>query len=342
LSSSTDVPLPSTAAPPAPARPDLFQNKGGIVTRSQTARRQIQLAHKENQVSSIEQKLEQFKKGLKKWYDLENVYLKKTKIRLCHCPSQDHTQKCQQKWAKIMDMIRVFKDRNSSQFHSVFSEPAEQEEEEEVALDDSDEESDNPDPGYGGSSPVPIPEPLDDQEVQEEDVPPSDQDRQAERLQVVPEPPTDTHRKVHTHPTISGADALHPGYPHPSASPDSTTDFHSVESSLEYLEKTLEHLENETSIALRNSQSEEEAQYIIDKHRHKVSQIEQLYKDVRTVEAAATTSTPRRPRRNPLEKLDEILFGDASPVRRHTRRQGDVDDIPLPRRPVEYKPVKKK
>jgi hypothetical protein len=118
------------------------------VTRSQTARRQIQLAHKENQVSSIEQKLEQFKKGLKKWYDLENVYLKKTKIRLCHCPSQDHTQKCQQKWAKIMDMIRVFKDRNSSQFHSVFSEPAEQEEEEEIALDDSDEESDNPDPGY--------------------------------------------------------------------------------------------------------------------------------------------------------------------------------------------------
>jgi hypothetical protein len=290
-SSSTDVPLPSTAAPPAPARPNLFQNKGGIVTRSQAARRQIQLAHNENQVSSIEQKLEQFKKGLKKWYDLENVYLKKTKIRLFHCPSQDHTQKCQQKWAKIMDMIQVYKDQNSSQFHSVFSEPAEQEEEE-VALDDSDEESDNPDPGYGSSSPVPLPEPLDDQEVQEEDVPPPDQDRQAERLPVVPEPKKNTHRKVHAHPTVSGADALHPGYPHPTASLDSTTDFHSVESSLEYLEKTLEHLENETSIALRDSKSEEEAQYIIDKHRHKVSQIERLYNDVQTVEAAATTSTP--------------------------------------------------
>jgi hypothetical protein len=218
-----------------------------------------------------------------------------------------------------MDMIWVFKDQNSSQFHSVFSEPAEQdEEEEEVTLDDSDEESDNPDPGYGGSSPVPIPKPLDDQDIQEEDVPPPDQDRQAERLPVVPEPQKDAHRKVHTNPTVSGADALHPGQPHPPASPDSTTDFHSVESSLEYLEKTLEHLENETSIALRNSQSEEEAQYIIEKHQHKVSQIERLYKDVQTVESAATTLTPRRPRRNPLEKLDEILFGDASPVRLHT------------------------
>jgi hypothetical protein len=96
-SSSTDVPLPSTAAPPAPTRPVLFQNKGGILTRSQAVGEQIQLAHNENQISSIEQKLEQFKKVLKKWYELENVYLKKTKIRLCHCPSQDHTQKCQQK-----------------------------------------------------------------------------------------------------------------------------------------------------------------------------------------------------------------------------------------------------
>jgi hypothetical protein len=135
-------------------------------------------------------------------------------------------------------MLPRFKNQNSSQFHSVFSEPAEQEEEE-IAINDSDKDSDNPDLGYGGSSAVPVPEPLDDQGIQEEDVPPPDQDRQSERLPVVPKPQEDAHRKVHTHSTVSGADALHPRRPHTTTSPDSTTDFHSVESSLDYLEKTL-------------------------------------------------------------------------------------------------------
>jgi hypothetical protein len=334
-SSSPDVPLPFTAAPPAPARPDLFQNKGGIVTRSQAARRQIQLAHKENQVSSIEQKLDELKKGLKKWYDLENVYLKKNKLRLCHCPAQDHTQKCQQKWARIMEMIRVYKSKNSDQFHSVFDEPAEHEEEEEEVdpPEDDNDTFDNPDPGYGGSSPVP---PPDEEDFQAEDVPSPDPDQEAKRLSPVPGTSTNAHREVHPHPSVSGADALYPGHLDHSTSTDSSKDFHSVNSSLDIIEKTLEQLSLDTSAALEASQSEEEYQGIIKKHYDKVAQLQQLYRDVQQ----PTTSTPRR-RSNPFAKIDKILF-DPSPVRRHTRTQGDVDDIPLPRRPAEYKPVKKK
>jgi hypothetical protein len=53
-----------------------------------------------------------------------------------------------------MDMLQVFKDQNSSQFHSVVSEPAlQEEEEEEVKINNSDDDNDNPDLGYGGSSP---------------------------------------------------------------------------------------------------------------------------------------------------------------------------------------------
>jgi hypothetical protein len=59
-----------------------------------------------------------------------------------------------QKWARIMEMLWVYKSKNSGQFHYVFSEPAVHEEEEDVPPEDDINTFKNPDPGYGGSSPI--------------------------------------------------------------------------------------------------------------------------------------------------------------------------------------------
>jgi hypothetical protein len=307
-SASTAASSPSISAPGTH-----FQNNGGIVTRSQTRG-----ANQNKQVSSIEKELINFKKAIKKWYDLENVCLRKTRIRLCHCPSQNHTWKCQQKWTKVMELVKLYKTTNSSQFHSVSSEPAELEEEEEVFAD-LDINDDDPDPGYGGSSPIPEPLPDDEDSIREENT---------------PEPPDEEPEPLSPIPGPSSRQPLPPRPHHdsrPSASPDSSSEFYS----LNELEETLAQLTTETSVALANSNSEEEYQQIIDNHYGRILELQQA---IGEAQPQPSTSTPKQ-QRHPFSDIEEILF---PPVRRHTRRQGDVEDLPLPKRPPEYKPVKKK
>jgi transposase InsO family protein len=335
------APAPALAASPSPsllARDTHFQNKGGIVTRSQT-----RCANQNKQVSSIEEELNNFKKSIKKWYDLENVCLRKTRIRLCHCPSKDHTPACQQKWTKVMDLVKLYKTKHPSQFHSVSSEPAELEEEVEVFNDIDDD--DDLDPGYGGSSPIPEPLP-DDDEIVEEDPAPEPPKQEAERLSPVPGTSTDRHLQPHLDVTSPRPTALHPRPSRSTTSPDSSSEFHSINSTLQELERTLEQLTNDTSIALANAESDAEHQQIIDNHYGRVLELQQAFEEVQSrtntpPSERPSTSTPTRGR-NPFSKLEEILFGETTPVRRHTRRQGDVEDLPLPRRPPEYKPIKKK
>ena len=317
---------PATAAP-LPLPSTQFQNNGGIVTRSQTRG-----ANQNKQVSSIEKELDEFKKAIKKWYDLENVYLRKTRFRPCHCPSQNHTRNCQQKWTKVMELVKLYKTTNSSQFHSVSSEPAELEEEEEVEILDNNDNLDNNDdldPGYGGSSP--IPEPLsDDEEGVEEGTPPQPPDEETERLSPIPGPSTHRHPQPPS-PVTPRRDSLHHRDPLSTTSPDSSSEFYS----LNELERTLEQLTAETSEALANSNSEAEYQQIIDNHYGRILELKQAFDES---QPRPNTSTPKQ-RSHPFSDIEEILF---TPVRRHTRRQGDVEDLPLPKRPPEYKPTKKK
>ena len=335
------LPAPSPSLQPRGRPPDLspaaatpFQNKGGIVTRSQTRSAD---AENQNKVASIEKEVNKVRKTIKKWCDLENVYVKN-----CRCPPNVHTRTCQQKWAKILELFKLYKTKSSDQFHSVSSEPAEQEEDE-VNLEDDDDDDDL-DPGYGGSSPVPdIP---DEEALPQEDPPPPGPDQETERVSPVPGTSKDRHPNLHPVTDVLRPTDIHPRPASPSASPDTSAEFYSLNETLGQLEYTLEQLTHETSLALSQSESEAEYQQILDAHYSKVLKIQRDYEDVRT-QARSTpssqpsTSTPVR-RSNPFSDVEEVLFGPSTPVRRLTRRQGQVEDIPLPKRPLEYKPLKKK
>ena len=278
------------------------------------------------------------RKTIKKWCDLENVYIKN-----CRCPPNVHTRTCQQKWAKILELFKLYKTKSSDQFHSVSSEPAEQEEDE-VNLEDDDDDDDDLDPGYGGSSPVPdIP---DEEALPQEDPPTPGPDQETERVSPVPGTSKDRHPNLHPVTDVLRPTDIHPRPASPSASPDTSAEFYSLNETLGQLEYTLEQLTHETSLALSQSESEAEYQQILDAHYSKVLKIQRDYEDVRT-QARSTpssqpsTSTPVR-RSNPFSDVEEVLFGPSTPVRRLTRRQGQVEDIPLPKRPLEYKPLKKK
>ena len=338
----TSVPsLPPTAPPPAtpsPAPATHFQNKGGIVTRSQ-ARAHI------NVLASTEEEVNKLRRVIKKWCDLENVRLK-TGNRLCHCPSNIHTRICQQKWAKVLHLYKLYKAKNFETFHSVSSEPSEPFEENYFGnLFDLDSDTDH-DPGYGGSSPTH--DPPDEEALPEEDPAPERPDPTTERISPVPGTSTSQHINLHPDPDGFRPSGIHPRIPSVPTSADlSSTEFHSFEDSLTDLERTLEQLTAETSTALAQATTEEEYQNILDDHYGQVMQLQRIHEEEAHAQARkspttrATTSTPTR-RTGPFSDVEEALFGPSTPIRRHTRRQGDVEEIPLPKRPAEYKPVKKK
>jgi hypothetical protein len=334
-------PPPPTALPAnLPAPPTLFQNNGGIVTRSQART----YAFQNKQVSGILKD----KITKKKLSENKNDRLRKTRFikrsqtaQLCDCHinnnnnnnSNTHTIKCQQKFKQIWDL---FKEQNSWSDHSVFYEPAEFVEEE----DDPFVDPGSPDPGYGGSSPVP-PNIFDDEEIQENDSIKSTNE-EAEQLPTTPESSPDRRPPIHADPSSSRAVRI-PVQPHRHSTTENSSEFHSVNESLADLEKTLEQLNADTAHALSLSTSREEYEEILDQHREGAQTLRNAFKQLQPPPGASSgqpgTSTPKK---SPFSGLEEFLFGDTTPVRRHTRRHGDVEDLPLPRRPPEYKPVKKK
>jgi len=123
-------------------------------------------------------------------------------------------------------------------------------------------------------------------------------------------------------------------------------EFHSFEDTLDDLERTLEQLTSETSVALATAETEEEYQNILDNHYGQVLELQRLHQEAhkqahKSPTARTKMSTPTR-RSGPFADVEEALFGSTTPVRRHTRRQGDVEEVPLPKRPIEYKPIKTK
>ena len=339
--SAQSSPGPAPALPPSP--PSHFQNRGGIVTRSQ-ARANINALLTHKKLASTDEEVNKIRKTIEKWCDIENVRLK-TGNRLCHCPSNDHTRNCQQKWAKVLQLYKLYKAKNFETFHSVFSEPSEPFEENIFGnLFDLDSDTDH-DPGYGGSSPTH--DPPDEEAIPEETPAPARPDPTAERVSPVPGPSSNQHLDLYPHPDDRRPTGLHPRIPSiPATSDTSSSEFHSFEDTLDDLERTLEHLTAETSTALASAETEEEYQNILDDHYGQVLELQRLHQEAhrqanKSPATRTKTSTPTRPS-GAFADVEEALFGSTTPVRRHTRRQGDVEDVPLPKRPAEYKPVKKK
>jgi hypothetical protein len=205
-----------------------------------------------------------------------------------------------------------------------------------------------------------VPPELDDEEVQEDDTPqPSDQG--PELVPAVPKPPPDEHLPVSPIPGPSRVPQPHPPINRSfvDQTQEDSDDFHSINESLQELEQTIADLRKSTSKSLINVTDDDEYDRIVKHHHDQVQALRDEFDHIhrtpphpRPIRPTPGTDTstpkgaskPKTKKSGPFSGIDKFFFGDTSArdTTRHTRSQGDVDDLPLPKRPPEYKPVKKK
>ena len=118
-------------------------------------------------------------------------------------------------------------------------------------------------------------------------------------------------------------------------------EFHSINETITDLSDALADLEQETEYRLQRVGTQEEYDIILQQF-HQQQQLLQQQLQLLQPTTQPTTSTPQpgKKKKSPAAQLDQFLFGPTPP--RHTRRHGEVEDVPLPDRPAEYRPYKKK
>ena len=382
---------PTSAAPPAiPAQlPIQSQNKGGIIDVNDTrmTRSKTRLLNQNNNISAV--LLKQVINDIKD--DISGKLLLHKKLLLsrgkkneentlqpaCKCATSSHSANCRKRAKTIKDLLALYKEEKRWSEHSFVIEPAELENIEESPpesdLDDTLNDSlDNTDNSlYTDASDENLPE-DDRHQVQVPPPPPLFPDQAAAQLSPIPKPPPDRPHSPVSDQDLSGAADVH-HRADLSATEEDLEAFHSLDT----IDETIDQLFLNTSDRIRNAQTPEEKNILIQQFDENMVQIrdlyrfqeqqrqqqhllhqqqqqqrqEQLRRDLQQPPSPQTpanqpgaASTPqgslRRPRPSPAQEFDEFFL--ATPPPRHTRRHGDVENLPLPGRPLEYKPTKKK
>ena len=295
----------------------------------------------------------------------------------CKCATSSHSANCRKRAKTIKDLLALYKEEKRWSEHSFVIEPAELENIEESPpesdLDDTLNDSlDNTDNSlYTDASDENLPE-DDRHQVQVPPPPPLFPDQAAAQLSPIPKPPPDRPHSPVSDQDLSGAADVH-HRADLSATEEDLEAFHSLDT----IDETIDQLFLNTSDRIRNAQTPEEKNLLIQHFDENMVQIrdlyrfqeqqrqqqhllhqqqqqqrqEQLRRDLQQPPSPQTpanqpgaASTPqgslRRPRPSPAQEFDEFFL--ATPPPRHTRRHGDVENLPLPGRPLEYKPTKKK
>ena len=342
---------PSHATSPAP---HLFQNNGGIIgvnvdartkvnermtTRSQSKHVVAYISYVNELQNDVARKLE-FKVASNKREREKQI---QKNLLKCKCPTLAHDDQCSKEWRKIKHLLKVFKREDRYSDHSF--ESAELDDEELLLFDELPFHSD--DDGYGGSSPIPIPINAGNPEVQQQPVgevevrhpSSSSPDSTPEQLSPIPKGTTTTTAQL-----VPPTNVVVPNDLSQRSFQDETTtdEFHSIDDTIADLNNSLADLEQETEYRLQRVETQEEYDIILH-HFHQQQQ--QLQQQLQQLQPAPqpTTSTPQpgKKKKSPAAQLDQFLFGSTSSPR-HTRRHGEVEDVPLPNRPAEYRPYKKK
>ena len=261
----------------------------------------------------------------------------------CKCPTLEHEPECQKEWRQIKQLLNVYKRDDQYTEHSF--ESAALNEEDLFLFDELPFHSD--DDGYGGSSPTPFDasnpevqgEPARALEVQ---YPGSDSSIQVpEPLSPIPKGATGEAAQLVSPTNLHRPDAV----PHFLDVHEATEDeFHSIDDTIGDINDTLADLEQETEYRLQRADNQEDYNQILLRFQQERQHLQQQLHRVQQQALQPTTSTPQsgtKKKKSPAAQLDRFLFGEPTPPR-HTRRHGDVEDVPLPRRPVEYRPYQKK
>jgi hypothetical protein len=341
---------PSHATSPAP---HLFQNNGGIIgdddnartkvnermtTRSQSKHVVAYIRYVNELQNDVARKLE-FKVASNKREREKQI---QKNLLKCKCPTLAHDDLCNKEWRKIKHLLKVFKREDQYSDHSF--ESAELDDEDLFLFDELPFHSD--DDGYGGSSPIPVPIDANNPEVPQQPTgevevqcPRScSPDSTPEQLSPIPKGATATTAQLVSPTNVAGTDDLSQR----SFRNETTTDeFHSINDTIIDLENSLADLEQETEYRLQRVETQEEYDIILQRfHQQQQQLIQQRQQLQQALQPTTSTPQPGKKKKSPAAQLDQFLFGPTPP--RHTRRHGEVEDVPLPDRPAEYRPYKKK
>jgi hypothetical protein len=341
---------PSHATSPAP---HLFQNNGGIIgdddnartkvnermtTRSQSKHVVAYIRYVNELQNDVARKLE-FKVASNKREREKQI---QKNLLKCKCPTLAHDDLCNKEWRKIKHLLKVFKREDQYSDHSF--ESAELDDEDLFLFDELPFHSD--DDGYGGSSPIPVPIDANNPEVPQQPTgevevqcPRScSPDSTPEQLSPIPKGATATTAQLVSPTNVAGTDDLSQR----SFRDETTTDeFHSINDTITDLENSLADLEQETEYRLQRVETQEEYDIILQRfHQQQQQLIQQRQQLQQALQPTTSTPQPGKKKKSPAAQLDQFLFGPTPP--RHTRRHGEVEDVPLPDRPAEYRPYKKK
>ena len=350
------------AAAPSPSPPILFQNNGGIVdvderlqqhessrlsfpstqrvTRSQSAQVVAYVQELRAFRDVIDFKLNKLENKISSIKSRKEKQLQKAALK-CDCHPLDHEKACDNEWRKVRKLLQDY--IKGQQFSETSFESAELDEEDLIPLLFDELPFNSSDAGYDGSSD--LADEDSDPEIQfnpggEVPLPSSsEEDEEAEQLPVVPEKTKKPVPEVLPQPGIpEPADLPHHRDAHPTE--EDSEAFYSLTETEISLSNTLTALDATTRNRLELARTEEEYNEILAHYQHEQQRLGQ-----RLQRLQPTTSTPdtKKKKKSPLSKVDQFLFGDISPpALRLTRSHGPVDDPPLPDRPPEYRPYKKK
>jgi hypothetical protein len=295
----------------------------------------------------------------------------------CKCETKTHSAYCQRTTKKIQERLALYKEENSWSEHTVVNEPAELDiPEENLEEYDFDNFLDNAfDDTNDNVSADDTDEILQGNNLHQVQVPPSPPlfpDEATAQLSPIPKPAPDRPHSPVSDEDFSGAADVH-HRSDLSATEADLEEYHSLDT----VDETIDQLFLNTSDRIRNAQTPEEKDRLIQHFDENMVQIRDLYRfqeqqrrqqrqlqqqqqqqrqeqqqrELQQLQSPpmpahrpGATSTPqgplRRPRPSPAQEFDEFFL--ATPTPRHTRRQGDVENLSLPDRPLEYKPTKKK